>query len=69
MELKYASGKHLERAWTLSYDLLVSIQKKMEEKFSVDEIPSLEQIEETLITFNMLSAKKNKMLILYREDD
>lgn len=32
--------------------------KKMEEKFSVDEIPSLEQIEGTLITFNMLSAKK-----------
>ncbi|MCY7830329.1 hypothetical protein MOB37_20910 [Bacillus spizizenii] len=57
MELKYASGKHLERGWTLSYDLLVSIQK-MEEKFSVDEIPSLEQIEGTLITFNMLSAKK-----------
>ncbi|AYK67813.1 hypothetical protein ABES74_22035 [Bacillus subtilis] len=60
MELKYASGKHLERGWTLSYDLLVSIQKKMEEKFSVDEIPSLEQIEGTLITFNMLSAKKIK---------
>lgn len=34
MELKYASGKHLERGWTLSYDLLVSIQKNGRKIFS-----------------------------------
>ncbi|XBW80051.1 hypothetical protein ABRD05_16030 [Bacillus velezensis] len=58
MELKCASRKHLEGGWTLPYDLLVSIEKKMEENFSVDEIPSLEQIEGTLIAFNMLSVKE-----------
>lgn len=54
MELKYASIENLKGGWVLSYDLLVSIQNWMEENSKTDEdVPSLEQIEGTLIAFKM----------------
>lgn len=53
MELVYASGKDLENGWILSPKFLNSIQHTMEVRFKEDELPSLEQIEGTLIALRM----------------
>lgn len=53
MELEYASGKDLENGWLLSVAFLEAIQTGMESRFSESDMPSLKQIEGTLISFRL----------------
>lgn len=57
MELKYATGQDAMNCWILDYKFLETIQEDIEVTAGDGDIPSLIQIEETLLSFERLSKK------------
>lgn len=51
-------GKKSEKGWTLDYNMLVQIEASIEKRgIPLNEIPSLEQIEDVIIAYNHFKEK------------
>ncbi len=54
MSLAYANEEEKKKGWTLSCSFLNQIKKSVEENQLGDDTPSLEQIEDVILTYEKL---------------